>query len=331
MDPCYDCPPDPDYLCEVCHVQGEHFKSLCPKNTDPYSITMKRKALGIKTPSPKRLSRIVDAWEKASAGKNNTSKREMVDRDSGRLTRASDISNDPTPFSSPIPSSRRMKEREQKLQEIEDTKKRLLQDDGYDFQKLGLLVASNPAKDQRGTERDRTRLRSPDSLRYRDVEPSVDAEQEPTSKRVRVDESDGTQRFFEMMDAIESTVKEATGSMTHESAEDIEMASETFPDQEDVLDGEQIQDEKQTQKSKFIWSMKVNPDEINISSNDPESSDNTDIDDPKNTTVKIYCERVQNLMRRLPKMNEEINKIKRRTALEMWKEDERHAQLLSTE
>ena len=45
LDPAFDRPPDSTYQCAVCHVWGEHFKSVCPRNTDPHCITQKRKAL----------------------------------------------------------------------------------------------------------------------------------------------------------------------------------------------------------------------------------------------------------------------------------------------
>lgn len=46
MDPAYDKAPGDDYLCPICHAAGKHYKSLCPRNTDPNSINMKRRALG---------------------------------------------------------------------------------------------------------------------------------------------------------------------------------------------------------------------------------------------------------------------------------------------
>lgn len=46
MDPDYDKAPGDDYLCPICHATGKHYKSLCPSNTDPNSINMKRRALG---------------------------------------------------------------------------------------------------------------------------------------------------------------------------------------------------------------------------------------------------------------------------------------------
>ncbi|KAH8804666.1 hypothetical protein F5884DRAFT_754265 [Xylogone sp. PMI_703] len=47
LDPSYDSPPDRSYKCIICQRVGEHWRSLCPKNKDPYSLTQKRKALGI--------------------------------------------------------------------------------------------------------------------------------------------------------------------------------------------------------------------------------------------------------------------------------------------
>lgn len=47
MDPAYDSPPGDDYICIICQARGKHFKSTCPHNTDPLSITQKRKAAGL--------------------------------------------------------------------------------------------------------------------------------------------------------------------------------------------------------------------------------------------------------------------------------------------
>ncbi|CZT00940.1 uncharacterized protein RCO7_02859 [Rhynchosporium graminicola] len=50
LDPSYDSPPGENYQCEICHKKGEHWKSLCPQNSDPFSIIQKRKARGIIPP-----------------------------------------------------------------------------------------------------------------------------------------------------------------------------------------------------------------------------------------------------------------------------------------
>jgi hypothetical protein len=46
MDPAFDKPPDNKYICTICNARGQHFKSLCPRNTDPYCLTQKRNAVG---------------------------------------------------------------------------------------------------------------------------------------------------------------------------------------------------------------------------------------------------------------------------------------------
>lgn len=48
MDSAYDKPPEPHYQCEVCKEKGDHYKSLCPANTDPFSLTKKRRRLQAK-------------------------------------------------------------------------------------------------------------------------------------------------------------------------------------------------------------------------------------------------------------------------------------------
>jgi hypothetical protein len=51
MDPTYDRPPPQDYQCELCKIPGVHWKSLCPFNTEPMSITQKRRTAGIIIPT----------------------------------------------------------------------------------------------------------------------------------------------------------------------------------------------------------------------------------------------------------------------------------------
>jgi hypothetical protein len=66
MDPSYDQPPDKFYICAVCSARGDHYKSLCPKNADPYCLTQKRKAAGIVPPEKRERSdgrSILGEWE----------------------------------------------------------------------------------------------------------------------------------------------------------------------------------------------------------------------------------------------------------------------------
>lgn len=66
MNPAYDKPPDDYYICIICMARGKHFKSLCPKNSDPHCLTQKRKAVG----TPTKIAKVTN---------NETSRDRMQD------------------------------------------------------------------------------------------------------------------------------------------------------------------------------------------------------------------------------------------------------------
>ncbi|KAK3944788.1 hypothetical protein QBC46DRAFT_240623, partial [Diplogelasinospora grovesii] len=47
LDPEFDTRPARDYICSICNQTGLHWRSLCPKNEDPNSITQQRRRAGI--------------------------------------------------------------------------------------------------------------------------------------------------------------------------------------------------------------------------------------------------------------------------------------------
>jgi predicted ATP-dependent serine protease len=53
QDPSYDKKPPMTYICSLCKKSGQHWFSLCPKNTSRDSITQKRLAAGIDVPGAK--------------------------------------------------------------------------------------------------------------------------------------------------------------------------------------------------------------------------------------------------------------------------------------
>jgi hypothetical protein len=69
-------PPGADYRCVVCKAVGKHWKSLCPRNTDPLCIFQRRKLAGAygndqdepeverECKKRKRSGGIFDNWEK---------------------------------------------------------------------------------------------------------------------------------------------------------------------------------------------------------------------------------------------------------------------------
>ncbi|KAK7956278.1 DWNN-domain-containing protein [Apiospora aurea] len=58
LDPRYDTPPAPDYLCNFCGKVGVHLGTLCPDNRLPWSLTTKRKDA-----AAKRLARDSENWQ----------------------------------------------------------------------------------------------------------------------------------------------------------------------------------------------------------------------------------------------------------------------------
>jgi hypothetical protein len=47
LDPEFDTRPARDYICSICNQTGLHWRSLCPNNEDPNSITQQRRRAGI--------------------------------------------------------------------------------------------------------------------------------------------------------------------------------------------------------------------------------------------------------------------------------------------
>src|SRR4051812_47642165 len=85
MDPAYDKPPGQDYICVVCKAEGAHYKSLCPRNLDPYSINQKRKAAG------KSQRGILEEWE--SDRQTRRERNESFNQSSPNMKRSLDIEN----------------------------------------------------------------------------------------------------------------------------------------------------------------------------------------------------------------------------------------------
>ncbi|KAI1877421.1 hypothetical protein JX265_003429 [Neoarthrinium moseri] len=51
LDPRFDVPPDPKYLCKYCGRRGVHFATLCPHNKNDWSLTQQRKKSNIQAPT----------------------------------------------------------------------------------------------------------------------------------------------------------------------------------------------------------------------------------------------------------------------------------------
>ncbi|KAI1334025.1 hypothetical protein F5Y15DRAFT_403159 [Xylariaceae sp. FL0016] len=54
LDPRYDVAPTEDYKCRHCGIFGDHFSTLCPRNTYEGSLTQQRETLAIQSSSPYR-------------------------------------------------------------------------------------------------------------------------------------------------------------------------------------------------------------------------------------------------------------------------------------
>jgi hypothetical protein len=82
MDPDFDKPPDYNYTCTICNSNGKHYKSLCPKNSDPLSIIQRRKVQGVKT-----FSIVSPSLTRDTAQREELIKISQSDRDIARLSR----------------------------------------------------------------------------------------------------------------------------------------------------------------------------------------------------------------------------------------------------
>lgn len=95
LDPSFDTVPDSHYICDLCGLEGEHYKTLCPDNTDPLSLNQKRKTSTGKISSKRRRSRVpVTPWERDIETRTKpTRRRRSVDTEStdGRLKHDPDL------------------------------------------------------------------------------------------------------------------------------------------------------------------------------------------------------------------------------------------------
>ena len=352
MDPAYDCAPDPTYKCEVCKVFGEHFKSLCPQNFDPYSIHMKRRALGIKTPSSKNQQSMFSNFREIGNAKSRVFPRDTqkesrtrVNKDrytsevtlkstekklqTGRLSQPSGSSSSPSPSKSLTPS-RRAKEIEEKLQALESVRTEMLVDDVYDFQELLDSARTNEMTN------DRKRARNASSSEP----PAMYEEDSPTpSKRARLESRMGPaveQDHADMFEAEfygEEDVEDNDREMVNLNASSpLHNASEEellpYPPAVQEESREEQQLSFPLSPLSYYW---TNPEDIDLISE--ASSGNDEFNHTitaKAQSNQTYSDAVRKLIMRFPRMSEQVNIKKRITALDMWKkEDERRRTWLS--
>lgn len=185
MDPTYDRPPPADYECEICKARGKHFKSLCPKNTDPYSIIEKRRRQGIETPYSNKGSSFrenkKDVNHRKAVEQRFDHWREPTD---GRLSKAS--SSVSTASSSPNPSLRN--EKEERLEKIDDLKSRLIKGESVSSVDIDELVTESRFAGGGDNDRKRSRIHDQSNSSSRDASPALSL-RGPMRKKVRM--SDG--------------------------------------------------------------------------------------------------------------------------------------------
>lgn len=316
MDPAYDRPPDSNYECEICKARGKHFKSLCPKNTDPYSIYQKRKAKGITTP-PSNKGRVFCEWQKEIEEKKEEAARRERRFQDGQLTRIS--SNTSIGSSSPTPSLKN--ERSEKLQEIEDLKSRLFKEDYYDIDEI-MGLCQEQGRDDNSRKRSR-HDQSGSSSSGASPAPSMLEDRRKKARTTSTDELTCSPRAkLEMADTSVDT-----SHFNHESLvkreRDTEMDDAIMSNDGSKTDHVHQEYTKSLYSTKYLFRTgKINTESMSIDESDTSTSDQIEVEAAR--PPKQYSNFVQKLIRRRPEMNEVVNTIKRRpTAVYMWKQDDR--------
>ncbi|TAQ91008.1 hypothetical protein B7494_g609 [Chlorociboria aeruginascens] len=82
LDPSYDRAPDMNYVCPICKERGRHYKSLCSMNNDPYSIIVRRRERGIKTPKDCSFGILVNRYATESDSLEKHTSRLQSDKSS---------------------------------------------------------------------------------------------------------------------------------------------------------------------------------------------------------------------------------------------------------
>ncbi|KAK0102019.1 hypothetical protein ONS96_005987 [Cadophora gregata f. sp. sojae] len=295
LDPSYDRAPDDNYLCEICRKRGKHFKSLCPENTDPFSIFQKRRARGVTTPA-NQLSTRRDERENQSRARRERERDRHEGRLIGRLTENSSNSS-----ATNTPTSGRKKDLIDKVQEIEDKKQRLFREQSDE---IGDMIRENTAQRSSGRKRDHQENEAIliDSPTSNTIQAKKKARREGENSSTASQHTESYERFE---------------TEHRHNIEEFERGSDT--DMQNHADYSSHHSRKSTPSVGFgLRPIGMSPGSM-ISDN--ESSDSMDIDELISCPHKEYSPFVQKLMRKHPEMNEVVNVIrKRKTAREMWKE-----------
>lgn len=280
---------------------------------------MKRKALGIRMPPAKRQSRTVDGYDKESPTQSRS--RDLIRKENIIFTENSGASLDKTPVNT---NRARLT---QKLQEIDNRKTQLFEQDAYDFRDL--LEATTSGNERSGDnkkkrERESDSSRSFGSSKEDHANPIDDSK---SIKRLRFNDSlTNDKEAVAMPNLVFDTSVELPNNQ-HPAVQD-QMIMNKYDDEESQ--GLPMRPATSVAMARFAtWSKFTNPDEIDLSSSEVGSANEMDVDEISRKPAKIYSDLVQNLIQHFPEMGEKVNEVKRSTALDMWKEDAQRTELIT--
>lgn len=305
LDPAYDKSPDKYYKCRSCQRAGKHYTSLCPSNTDPESITQKRKALRDQKNTETRVGRedredLIDGWTKK--GDNGGRLNATADHEGGRKTQ--DVVAD-------LQNASRM----DGISHMDPRRTRILGWDSIGLDANGDLVAPRtntttmtrvPTSPRNG--RSRTASLSNSTTRLSNLSFDRSQNGERSRKRVRFDTNDDEQ----------DTGHRATYNSPRG---DHEIKLDLSSEDEDVSDVEIRTGDEPEAKGVFGFKMHSSMEQVETEV-DEVSSDEDDIPIPA-PPIKEYRPFVAQLIAKYPQLSDAVNAPPRRsTALEMWNKDE---------
>jgi hypothetical protein len=338
-------------------VVGKHFKSLCPRNTDPYSIIQKRRAQGILTPQGNKGT-VLREWQREVENKEDAERREVRHKArlrEGRLTQESSNASVASSSPSPILKAETLKSLDT---EIEDKPARFLKDGSVDIDEI---MAGGRYDGEGDNDCKRDRLHGQFESSSREVSPASGLYKEPKKRRImkgHIDETTASLKvkiinhgaealaYSASSDKDSLRMNESETEMVDEVKTDIGSCIESNHNMVvDVLrmhcgpcnDGDQCRCHGTSSSSPCEFDSKdlnaamegrpqpsnstkykINPNEIIIDESDSETSDEMDFEIFQ--PPKQYSEYVQILMQHRPHMYEVVNTIKRRPrAADLWK------------
>jgi hypothetical protein len=304
LDPAYDKSPDKYYKCRVCQRAGKHYTSLCPSNTDPESITQKRKALQDQKDTESRDGRedrgdLIDGWTRE--GDNSGKLNATPDHEKAQKSRDA--------FASLNNASRTGVTSHMDLERA-----RILGWDSISVDEDGDLVATRtnttmtrvPTSPRNGPSRTGSLSNSTTKLSSLSFDRRQNGER--SRKRVRFDNNDDEQ----------DTGYRATDNYPRS---DHEIKLDLSSEDEDVSDVAIRTGDEPKAKGVFGFKMNSAMEQV-VTQVDEVSSDEDDIPILA-PPIKEYRPFVAQLMAIHPQLNDAVNAPPRRsTALEMWNKDE---------